>query len=163
MEIERKWLIAKEKIPYPLETLPCIRIEQQYISFSPTIRIRKINGGERYVMTVKVKPEKGNQDLEREEYEFPISEEEYANLLPLAQGKTIVKDRFVNILPTGFREEIDIFHGELEGLAYLEIEFPDVAAATEYPNPDWVIRDVTAEKCFKNAALARDGMPDITI
>ena len=161
MEIERKWLIAKDEIPYPLDTLPCTRIEQQYISFSPTIRIRKINRGEKYIMTVKVKPEKGNQDLEREEYEFPISEEEYENLLPLVQGKNVVKDRYVNILPSGLHEEIDIFHEELEGLAYLEIEFPDLAAAEEYPNPVWTIRDITSEKCYKNAALAIDGMPEM--
>ena len=52
-----------------------------------------------------------------------------------------------------------MFSGALQGLAYLEIEFPDVASAENYPTPGWVLTDVTRDLRFKNSALAQDGMP----
>lgn len=68
MEIERKFL-AKE-IPFCLSKYPSAMISQYYISFSPTIRIRQSNKD--YFLTVK-----GKGHIAREEFEIPISEEEY--------------------------------------------------------------------------------------
>lgn len=50
--------------------------------------------------------------------------------------------------------EIDIFSGDLEGLAYLEIELVDMEGANNYSTPDWVIRDVTTDLPYKNGYLA---------
>ena len=55
---------------------------------------------------------------------------------------------------------IDIFHGDLDGLAYMEIEFPDFSSAEKYQTPDWVIADVTDDIRYKNGHLARYGIPD---
>ena len=53
MEIERKWLIDVNNIPYDLNSLDHDDIEQAYISFKPTIRIRKISNKGEYVLTIK--------------------------------------------------------------------------------------------------------------
>ena len=55
--------------------------------------------------------------------------------------------------------EIDIFSGDLEELAYLEIEFVDTESVEKYENPDWVIKDVTTDLSYKNGYLARYGIP----
>ena len=55
---------------------------------------------------------------------------------------------------------IDIFSGDLEGLAYMEIEFTDIDDAVAYGNPDWVIADVTDDVHYKNGYLARFGIPE---
>ena len=160
MEIERKWLLDAGKIPYDLQVLPSYSIEQAYVSFSPTIRIRKINGGEGYILTVKTKPaDNAAAELAREEYEMPLNEEEYNSLLEISRGTVIEKTRYVARNEAGYTEEIDIFSGALEGLAFMEIEFESVEEAQGYRTPDWVTCDVTYDSRYKNACLAKYGRP----
>lgn len=161
MEIERKWLVRPDRIPYKLSDLKSYSIEQGYVSFYPTIRFRRINGGEENILTVKTCPAgSDHNDLEREEYEFPISDEEYESLRKNAKGNLIFKTRYLMPLGNGLTEEIDIFSGDLEGLAYLEIEFGDAETAQDYPSPDWVEKDVTYDKRYKNTSLAKHGIPE---
>lgn len=154
MEIERKWLIRKEQIPYDLEKLPSHEIEQCYVSFSPVIRIRKINHGERYILTVK----STEQGISRQEFELPLSGEEYENLYQKREGNMLQKTRYLKE-ENGLVQEIDIFRGDLEGLCYMEIEFPTKEAAETYPTPDWVVADVSDRIEYANASLARHGHP----
>ena len=152
-EIERKWLCDKETIPFDLTLYPCKKIKQSYISFSPTVRLRSENG-ERFILCIKTKPK--NESLVRDEYETELTKEEYENLLRKAEGNMIEKTRY--FVPEGkFTMEIDVFEGDLEGLCYMEIEFEDEREALAYKNPDWVIKDVTKDKQYTNASLAKYG------
>ena len=47
-----------------------------------------------------------------------------------------------------------MFAGELTGLVFAEVEFPDEAAAAEFVQPAWFDRDVTFDDRFKNNRLA---------
>lgn len=51
MEIERKFLT--KELPFDITAYPCKAITQAYLSFSPTIRIRRSNAD--YILTVKGK------------------------------------------------------------------------------------------------------------
>ena len=157
MEIERKWLVRPEEIPYDLGTLPALEIEQAYVSFSPVVRVRRINRGERHILTVKRPTAYGG--LANEEAEKDIDAELYDFLLSAASGTVIRKTRYLHALPGGLTEEIDVFSGALQGLAYLEIEFPDVESAENYPSPAWVRSDVTHYVSYNNSALAQNGIP----
>lgn len=157
MEIERKWLISPEKIPYDLESLPALHMEQAYISFDPVVRIRKINEGERYILTIKRPTEHGG--IAAAESEHEIDRGTYEFLLAHASGTVITKTRYLHALPSGLTEEIDLFSGDLQGLAYLEIEFPDLETANSFPSPAWAEADVTMDGRFKNSSLALHGMP----
>ena len=160
VEIERKWLVDPENIPYELSGLDSCRIEQHYITFSPAIRIRSINCGEQYIMTVKTHPDGDDSSpLAREEHEFPISAWDYEKLREEAKGVPVCKTRYFHVLPSGLKEEIDVFGGDLSGLVFLEIEFPDLASAEAYPDPDWVTRDVSDDGRYKNSSLAAQGRP----
>lgn len=157
MEIERKWRIRPEDIPYNLSSLKAIQIEQAYISFSPVVRVRNINQGEKYILTVKRPTEfKGLASLEDE---TEIDEQTYRFLRSVASGNIISKTRYLYPLPSGLLEEIDIFSGDLQGLAYLEIEFPDRESAAAFPSPGWVMDDVTYKPEYKNSSLAQHGLP----
>lgn len=162
MEIERKWLIDSSNIPYDLSKLERCSIEQAYVSFSPVIRIRKINDGKRYLLTVKGDVP-GSGHLVRREYELEISSAQYASLMKKAEGNVINKTRYFHKRSDGLVEEIDLFEGSLDGLAYLEIEFEDEESARAFPSPEWTIADVTEVKGFNNGALARFGMPRLTV
>ena len=162
MEIERKWLVNRANIPYVLEKLEEYEIEQAYISFHPTVRVRSLRdrqGNDRFVLTVK-SGSKANDGLAREEFELPIDRAGYETLLRKAEGSVIRKTRYLFPRQDGLLEEIDVFFGALEGLCYLEIEFPTVDAARAFPSPEWTQRDVTSDRRFRNSALAQYGMPE---
>ena len=161
MEIERKWLVYPTAIPYDLNTLHFIRIRQAYISFSPSVRIRQINNGEKNILTVK--RQTAYPGLANEESEYEVDSDLAAFLFSCTSGNIIIKTRYLNPLPSGLTEEIDIFSGALEGLAYLEIEFPDIEQAKSYPSPEWVSKDVTEDLRYKNSSLARFGIPEAAI
>ena len=160
MEIERKWLIKKENIPYDLSSLRSCRIDQRYVSFSPTIRIRSINGGEKYILTVK---SKGGSEFSRFETESEITKAEYDSLLKKTEGNAVIKTRYFYDRADGLLEEIDIFEGGLSGLCYLEIEFPDEETCVSFPEPGWVTREVTGDGHFSNSGLAEHGMPAVDL
>ena len=156
-EIEKKWLIKVSDIPYDLSQAEKYEIVQTYLNFSPEIRVRNINNNE-YVLTIKC--DTALKGLVREEHEWLISKEEYDNLLTKKEGKTITKTRYRFVDENGIEMEVDIFSGELEGLAYLEREFTDIESAENYKAPDWIIKDVTTDLNYKNGYLARYGIPD---
>lgn len=157
MEIEKKWLIKVEDIPYDLSKADKYEIVQTYLNFLPEIRVRNINSGEFYILTIK--RDTKLIGLAREEYEFLINEEEYNSLLTKKEGNTIYKTRYELVNEDGHIMAIDIFNGDLEGLAYLEIEFENEEIAKSYRTPNWVIQDVTTDLNYKNGYLSRYGIP----
>lgn len=156
VEIERKWLINKDNIKYDLSTAKVYEIEQTYINFSPEIRVRRVNGSQ-YSFTLK--KNMSDNGLIRDEVDFLITEDEYNELISKKVENTIFKTRY-KLLDQGFVVTIDIFKGELEGLAYMEIEFANKEEAETYQTPEWVIKDVTDDIRYKNASLAKYGIPN---
>ena len=158
-EIERKWIVDKEKLPYDLSKCEPLVMEQSYICFSPTVRLRNTND-KSFVLCIKSRPQPGS--LARDEFELELSRQQYENLLTKKEGNTIRKTRYC-VEENGHTIEIDIFSGDLDGLAYAEIEFASEEEAMSYPNPEWVVKDVTFDHRYKNASLAKNGLPEDAI
>ena len=158
-EIERKWLIRKRDIPYNLEgsNMHVYDIQQTYLCFEPEMRVRNYNNGESYEFTIK--DNLTEDGLVRDEYNLEITKEEYTNLLRKQEGFTIHKTRY-QFYEDGQLIAIDIFHDDLDGLAYMEIEFPSKEESDNFQDPDWVIKDVTDDVNYKNGHLARFGIPE---
>lgn len=155
-EIERKWLIDPHKIPYDLNNASRYDIVQTYLNFSPEIRLRKINGNI-HILGIKTYLSEGG--LSRTEHEYDISESEYNELIKKQEANAIYKTRYVVEDSDGINMQIDIFSGNLIGLAYMEIEFDSVEEAKAYHTPDWAVADVTDDLSYKNGYLARYGIP----
>lgn len=162
-EIERKWLLNKENIPYNLTdpSIKASKIKQTYICFDPEMRVREytdVNKGEiSYEMTIK---NNMSQDgLVRDEINIDINEEQYNNLVIKKEGNVIYKTRY-DFMENGLGISIDIYQDDLEGLAYMEIEFTSEEESNAYVTPDWVIKEVTDDSRYKNGKLARYGIPD---
>ena len=157
-EIERKWLIKKEDIPYNLNdsNVQRFEIKQTYLCFDPEMRVRDYNNGQSYEFTIK--NNMSNDGLIRDEVNIDITKEQYNNLIIKQEGKTIHKTRY-QFYADGQLIAIDIFHGDLDGLAYMEIEFKTEEESREYKEPKWVIKDVTSDVNYKNGHLARYGIP----
>ena len=103
MEIERKFLT--KHIPFDITEYPFKQISQAYISFSPTIRIRQSD--EKYILTVK-----GKGHLAREEFELPLTKEDYDRLFLKTEGTPVVKKRYLVPVEGGYTAEVDIYEGE---------------------------------------------------
>ena len=97
--------------------------------------------------------------MTRDEMEKNITKEEYENLVAKKEGNTVYKTRY-QLLDGDYLIAIDIFDEQLEGLAYLEIEFENQEEALNFETPDWVIKDVTDDVNYKNGYLARYSIPN---
>lgn len=150
MEIERKFLT--KHIPFDITEYPCKQISQAYISFSPTIRIRQSDDA--YILTVK-----GKGHLAREEFELPLTKDDYDRLSLKTEGTPVIKKRYLVPVDGGLTAEVDIYEGELTGLMTTEVEFPSLEEAERFVAPDWFGKDVSEEKAYKNTSLSLHGMP----
>jgi len=163
MEIERKYTIRH--LPEQLEQYPVRHIEQAYLCTDPVIRIRRSN--DRYILTYKsirsasqaAKARKENgagkpAPRVNDEVELELTREGYEHLLEKADGYRITKDRSVIPLAGGLVAELDIFHGRLEGLVFVEVEFPSVAASETFQAPEWFDRDVSGDRHYVNSYLS---------
>ena len=95
----------------------------------------------------------------RDETNYNITREQYENLIKKQEGTTIHKTRY-QLYADGQIMAFDIFHDDLDGLAYMEIEFPNEEESLKYKEPSWVIKDVTSDIRYKNGHLARFGIPE---
>jgi len=151
LEIERKFL-TKSPLPFSLNDYPYHFITQSYISFSPTIRIRKEDNT--YILTVK-----GKGHLQREEWETILSTKQYEFLLQKTEGTPVVKRRYFIPLENSLTAEIDIYEGNLKGLLTTEVEFLTLDDAQSYQPPTWMEEDVSNNPSYKNTNLSKYGSP----
>ena len=105
-----------------------------------TIRFRKEN--DLNILTFKGERVNGANS----EYEFRI-EEDLSNKL----NKVLTKTRY-KITKNQFICEIDVFHGDLDGLVLAEIEIDNINRVIEVPDT-WI--DVTNNKNFLNSNLIK--------
>ena len=146
MEIERKFLI--DRLPEKLEVYPHKELEQGYLCTDPVVRVRK--EGEEYVLTYKSKGL-----MMREEYNLPLNKTAYEHLLEKADGIVISKTRYILPEKDGLKIELDVFHGEHDGLILAEVEFPNEKMANSYCPPDWFGEDVTFSNKYHNSNLSK--------
>lgn len=147
MEIERKFLIDREKLPEALESFDSHLIEQGYLCTNPVVRVRRQD--EEYILTYK-----GIGMMVREEYNLPLTREGYEHLIEKADGIVIRKRRYLIPLEGGLVVELDEFYGEYEGLLMAEVEFTDKESAEGFSKPDWFGEEVTFDKHYHNSYMS---------
>lgn len=159
MEIERKFLICRDRIPFDISVFPSKELKQGYILHSPALRIRKSN--EEYILTYK---DRGG--LSREEINITLPEEAGEKLFTKCDGHIIDKTRY--LIPAEAKDaatgrdlviELDIFHGDFDSLCYAEVEFDSENSANSYTPPEWFGKDLTGIRGFSNSDLSKYGMP----
>ena len=89
----------------------------------------------------------------RAEFEYPLPLEDAGVLLDqLCEQPLIDKHRYVEV-HGGLRWEIDVFHGDNEGLVVAEIELPTEDAA--FALPPWAGEEVTSDPRYFNSNLLK--------
>ena len=150
MEIERQFLVKREAVLPPLTGVPSTLLRQGYVSFVPEIRVRVWDEA-RFILTIK-----SGAGLSRGEAELEISVEEYTalqeRLLPGTQ--LITKRRYHLPLAGGLTAELDVHLEQLDGLRYVEVEFPSEEAARAFVPPPWFGTELTEMTAFSSRLLA---------
>lgn len=161
MEIERKFIPSN--IPSEVFESPCVLLEQAYVQTSPVIRVRKkamiensLPTNPSFILTVK-----SSGMMTRQEFELPLLQNEYEELLQKASGNIITKRRYLHKLPDNFLLELDVFEGIFEGLIIAEIEFPDEETAKNYTPPTYLVEEVTFDRRFHNSNLSKMSVEEI--
>lgn len=148
MEIERKFV--PKYLPDNLEQYESLSMAQGYLNTHPVVRIRKSN--DEYYLTYK-----GGGMMAREEYNLPLNAESFEHMLPKVDGLLIEKTRYNIPLSDGHMAELDIFHGTLEPLRIVEVEFESVEEAESFTPPEWFGEDVTNDHRYHNSNISRNG------
>ena len=153
-EIERKYLIRYPDLDWLEKAADKSEITQTYLHAADgvTARVRKRMWKSKCVYTHTVKQK--ISDLRRIEHESEISEAEYNRLLKKADPRrnTIRKARYC--LPyEGQLFEIDVFPF-WQDRAYLEIELKNEDQSICFPPEIELIREVTEDPRYTNAALS---------
>ena len=149
-EIERKFLVDGD---FKQEAYDAIQITQGYLSSVPQRVVRVRVKGEKGYITIK--GEADTSGMSRFEWEKEISLEEAKALLKLAEPGIIDKTRYL-IKNTDGRHiwEVDVFHGENEGLIMAEIELSD--ENDPFDKPEWLGKEVTGDKRYYNSYLSKN-------
>ncbi|MEZ5818082.1 MAG: CYTH domain-containing protein [Hyphomicrobiaceae bacterium] len=145
-EIERKFVVKSDR--WRTSARGPERLRQFYLAADGPANVRvRISTGEEAKFTVK----SSEAGMRRTEFEYSIPREDAEAMLPLAVGSVIEKERYV-VSFDGIDWEIDVFHGDNEGLVIAEAELASADQAISHP--DWLGAEVTADARFYNAALA---------
>lgn len=156
-EIERKYLV--DALPSPDVLGDGQAIRQGYIAEEgdAEVRLRITDVGA--VVTIKA-----GSGMRRTEVEMPIPVDAAEALWPSTEGRRIDKVRHRVGLSAAaggppLVAELDVYAGALDGLLTVEVEFASEADAAGFVAPDWFGRELTGDKAWSNAALARRGRP----
>jgi CYTH domain-containing protein len=151
VEIERKFLLKDDSWKQHVDE--SVVITQGYLSRDPERTVRVRRRGDRAMITVKGRPAATDGDaapaVPEFEYEIPAADADA--LLPLCLPGAVEKTRHL-VRHDGHTWEIDVFHGDNDGLVMAEIE---LSSATEsFTPPPWLGAEVTRDRRYANAALA---------
>lgn len=154
MEIERKYMIAMPDADF-LEAIGYTEIVQTYLlgEKGSTERVRKRGREGDYAYTHTIKYKISNMSRREEEHE--ISHEEYSLLLKRAdpERNSIEKRRYCYEYADKLWE-IDVFPFWADK-AFMEIELSSEDEEIVFPPEITVIRELTDDKRYTNAAIAK--------
>lgn len=146
LEIERKFLVVGEDWK---KGATGRLYRQGYLSLDPerSVRVRLVeNEG---WLTVKGASTGGT----REEFEYPIPEEDAQRLLDALCHRPLIEKRRYRIRFAEHLWEVDEFFGENQGLVLAEVELREAGERVELP--DWVGLEVTDDPRYFNLYLSR--------
>ena len=147
IEIERKFLVAGD---FMQDACDSQHIAQGYLCSSSGRTVRVRLKGEKGYLTIKGPT--GENGMSRYEWEKEIPAEEASQLIALCESGLIDKTRY--IVPYGDHTfEVDVFHGDNEGLVIAEVELR--SEDEEFQRPVWLGKEVTGDRRYYNSMLIR--------
>ena len=149
VEIERKFLVDINAIPIEQINNKSFKIRQGYLMEDGLKVLRVRTSGNDAFLTYK---SSSDTSITRLEYEKAMVLEDAEALLVTCE-RILEKTRY-EYIHWGMLWEIDIFHGENEGLIIAEIELE--SEQQEFNKPWWVTHEVTDDVRYLNSNLIKN-------
>jgi CYTH domain-containing protein len=149
IEIERKFLVIGDGWR---DGHQGARYCQGYIT-SGTVTVRVRRAGATAMLTIKGRP----RGTARPEFEYPIPVDDAEELLECMCRKPLVEKTRYEVPYGGHTWHIPLFGGRNAGLVVAEIELS--RNDEEFARPDWLGREVTHEKKYRNSSLSVGRQP----
>lgn len=148
IEIERKFLV--KSLDFISKSYKKTKITQGYLNSDPnrTVRIRLKES----LAYLTVKGKSNATGTSRFEWEKEIDPKEANQLLCLCEDFIIDKTRYL-VKAGEHTFEIDIFHGDNEGLILVEIEL--TSEEETFSTPEWLGEEVTGDIRYYNSYIAK--------
>jgi len=148
-EIERKFVVVGD---FKDQATSCTHIQQGYIASGNGRTVRVRIRDEKGYLTIK--GPSGKEGLSRFEWEKEISLSEAQALMSICEPGIIDKHRYLVPNTDGRHTwEIDVFHGDNDGLIMAEIELQSEDEA--YEKPDFIGPEVTGDRRFYNSHMRK--------
>lgn len=144
IEIEKKFLLLNDSWR---EKATGVSYLQGYLANEAGLTVRVRIAGPRAYLTVKGP----SQGAGRLEYEYQIPVEDAESMLRSLCRKSLIEKTRYTLDHGGFTWEIDVFHGDNQGLTVAEIELE--TEDQEFAKPPWVGDEVTGDSRYYNARL----------
>ena len=169
LEIERKYLVASDE--FKSLATKCVRIRQGYLSTNEKSTIRVRLWDDQAFITIKSRGKEGS--CAHFEWEKEISQADAEQLLALCTSGLIDKTRYIVPLPYsasgliaeggltaqrsysppgGLICEVDVFHGDNEGLILAEVELQEETQT--FTKPAFLADEVTSDHRYYNSYLS---------
>ena len=143
-EIEHKFLVKME-LWKPANA--GVTLRQGYLSSVKERVVRVRTANDKAFLTIKGV----TSGMTRLEFEYPIPRTDADALLDLCEKPLVEKTRYKEVIG-GFTWEIDVFHGDNDGLVVAEVEVP--SEATKFEMPRWAGVEVSSDPRYFNSNLA---------
>jgi CYTH domain-containing protein len=148
-EIERKFLV--KDLPAGLSRCPCAPVTQGYLPVeNGAFQIRLRREAAKRLLTIKC-----GHGPSRFEAEFQVPQKDFDSLWDLTAGRRIAKKRYRLPAAGGLLVQLDVYQGKHRGLITAEVEFDSKRQSVRFRAPQWFGREVTGDRHFENATLAR--------
>ncbi|MHC5354267.1 CYTH domain-containing protein [Myroides sp. LJL115] len=147
-EIERKFLVKDDS--FISQALRKNHIMQGYLNSDPerTVRVRVKNT----LGYLTIKGKSDSSGTTRFEWENQIPLQEAQALMLLCEDYIIDKTRY-EVKYGSHTFEVDVFHGDNEGLIIAEVELND--AQESFERPLWLAQEVTGHVQYYNSYIAK--------
>ena len=143
-EIERKFLID---VGLVVELNDGKRISQGYIGTNDKTVVRARIIGDEAFLTLKGEV----KGFTCSEFEYQIPIDDAVNVIDeLCSGGVVDKTRY-EIMHENHTWEIDVFHGQNEGLVVAEVEVQSESESVSLPK--WIVKEVTGDAKYFNVSL----------
>jgi adenylate cyclase len=147
-EIERKFLVTGDSWRNAVESEA--RLMQGYLANNANVTVRVRIKGNKAMLTIKG----ATLGVTRAEYEYAIPMDDADTMLKeLATGPVVDKTRYL-VRVDDHVWELDVFHGDNDGLVMAEIELGSEDEA--FRLPDWAGEEVSHDSRYYNVNLARN-------
>lgn len=148
LEIERKFLV--KSTAYKSQAISEQKITQGFLNTDPERTVRVRLKGDKGFLTIKGKSNESGTS--RFEWEKEIDKSAAEQLLNICEPGVLEKTRY-EIKSGRHVFEVDVFHGENNGLIVAEIELQDENQSFE--KPDWLGLEVTGDIKYYNSQLSK--------